>query len=75
MRRAFRSETRGSVPLRVVASVGQLHPQRTPLRSAPPVRLPFSEEVVEGTHDFTTEGTGVEPYTPWPPDGRPGWIP
>src|SRR6266542_4796312 len=55
--------------------LAQSRPQRN---SAPHPLLPCAAqepwEVVEGNHHITAEGTGVEPYTPWPPRGRPGLV-
>src|SRR2546422_7024928 len=49
------------------------HHDRGELHSARllPCASSFSEEIVEGNHDIIAEGTGVEPYTPWPLP-RPG---
>lgn len=60
--------------LRVIPSVRQ--PSRRD--SAPLPLLPCAyrqrRHVVEVTHDIIAEGTGVEPYTPWPLS-RPGSSP
>jgi len=52
------------------------HHDRGELHSARllPCASSFSEEVVEGNHDIIADGTGVEPYTPWPSPWEAGLI-
>src|SRR6266571_9581299 len=58
-----------------MAPLARSRPQRTPLRIRSSRAPPGSARwVVEGNHDIIAEGTGVEPYTPWPPRGRPGLV-
>src|SRR6266508_4694125 len=70
-----RTECWGSVTF---AGDGSSRTIATATNSAPHPLLPCAAqepwEVVEGNHHITAEGTGVEPYTPWPPRGRPGLV-
>src|SRR5688572_23237951 len=59
----------GSVPLRVILPVRPLPATDSAPHPLLPCARPSSGQVAEGTHHISAEGTGVEPYTPWPPIG------